>query len=109
MVGREGGEGMADEFGVDAAGAVEGASKGKMTSMRSTRALHPAQAAALPGPELRADEPEDRDAEALAVHGEAEVDVGEVDEDGERGAVAAEAATSARYCASDVGRGGGLR
>src|ERR1035441_651472 len=38
-------------------------------------------------PELRADEPEDRNAGAAEMHGEAEVDVGEVDEDGEVGAI----------------------
>ena len=75
----EGGEGVADEFGVARAGAVERGFERKDDQHAVDKPLHPAQAAALPGPELRADKPEDRDAEALAVHGEAEVDVGEVD------------------------------
>src|ERR1019366_8031903 len=75
---------MADEFGVDRAGAVERGFEGEDDEHAVDKALHPAQAAALPGPERRADEPEDGNAESLAVHGEAEVDVGKVDEDGER-------------------------
>ena len=57
-----------------------------MTSIFETRCWTQRRRAALPGPELGADEPEDGDVEALAVFGEAEVDIGEVDEDGEGGA-----------------------
>jgi hypothetical protein len=74
---------MADELGVDVAGAVEGGFEGEDDEHAVNSLLHPAQAAALPGPELRADEPEDWHAEALAVGSETEVDVGKVDEDGE--------------------------
>ena len=42
----------------------------------------------LPRPELRRNEPDDRDPGAVEVFGEAEVDVGEVDEDRYVGAVA---------------------
>jgi hypothetical protein len=80
---RKRGEGVAYEFGVYVAVAVEGSFEGEDDEHAVDALLDPAQAAALPGPELRADEPEDRDAEASAVFGEAEVDVGEVDEDSE--------------------------
>ena len=62
---RQCGEGMADEFGVDVAGAVEGCFEGEDDEHAIDTLLYPAQAAALPGPELRADEVEDRDAEAV--------------------------------------------
>lgn len=74
---------MADEFSVHAAGAVELGFEGEDDEHAIDEALHPAQTAALPCPELWADEPKDGDAKALAVHSKAEVHVGEVDEDGE--------------------------
>ncbi len=80
--------GWPTNFGVDVAVAVEGLFEGEDDHHAVDALLHPAQAAALPGPELRADEVDDRDAEALQLAGEAEVDVGEVDEDGDVGAVA---------------------
>src|SRR5471032_989472 len=43
--------------------------------------LHPAQPLPLPRPELRADEPDHRNPEALAVLRQTEVDVGKVDQD----------------------------
>ena len=43
--------------------------------------LDPAEASALPRPELRGDEVDDRDVEGFELAGKAEVDVGEVDED----------------------------
>src|ERR1017187_7989713 len=95
---------MADEFGVDVAGAVERCFEGKDDEHAVDKALHPAQAAALPGPELRADEVEDGNAEALAVHGGAEVDVGKVDEDGERERVALEGADERAILRVDVER-----
>ena len=78
---------MADELGVYVAGAVEGGFEGEDDHHAGDALLHPAEAAALPGPELRADEVEDGDAEFFQLAGEAEVDVGEVDEDGDVGAV----------------------
>jgi len=75
---------VADELGVDASRAVERLFERKDDEHSVDEALYPAQAAAFPGPELRADEPEHGDSEAFAVHGEAEVDVGEVDKDSKR-------------------------
>ena len=111
MVGSGGfGEGVADELGVDAAVAVEGLFEGEDDEHFADALLHPAEAAALPGPELRGDEPDDGDAGGVEVSGEAEVDVGEVDEDGDGGLVALdggdEACGSWRRCA---GCGGGFR
>src|SRR6202522_2582689 len=76
---------MADEPGVDASGAVEALFEGKDDHHAADALLHPAQAAALPCPELRADEGDDGDAQFFQRAGEAEVDVGEVDEDGDVG------------------------
>ncbi len=101
---------MADELGVDAAGAVEPFFEGKDDHHAADALLYPAQAAALPGPELRADEVDDRDVEFFELAGEAEVDVGEVDEDGDVGAAlfdggdeAAVGAVDARHVADDFG------
>ena len=99
---REGGEGVADELGVDASRAVERLFERKDDEHAVDEALHPPQAAALPGPELRADEPENGHAEALAMHGEAKVDVGKVDEDGERGRIALEVANQRAVLRVDV-------
>ncbi len=101
---REVGQGMAEELGVDVAGAVEGGLEGEDDQHAGDALLHPAQTAALPGPELRADQVDDRDAEALAVGGEAEVDVGEVDEDGDGGALALEGGDELAVLGVDVGR-----
>ena len=79
---RERGEGVADEFGIDSASAVELGFEGEDDEHARDALLHPAQASALPGPELGTDEPEYWHAEAVEVFGEAEVDVGEVDKDG---------------------------
>jgi hypothetical protein len=46
---------VADEFGVDAAGAVEGLLEGEDDEHLRDAGLDPAEAAALPGPELRRD------------------------------------------------------
>ena len=81
------GEGVADELGGDVAVAVEGLFEGEDDEHFADALLHPAQAGALPRPELRGDEPDDRDAGRVEVFGEAEVDVGEVDEDGDVGLV----------------------
>lgn len=79
----ESGEGMADKGGGDAAGGVEGLFKRKDDKDATDALLDPAKASSLPGPELGADEPEDGNARAMEAAGEAEVDVGEVDQDGE--------------------------
>ncbi len=97
------GEGVAGEGGVYVAGAVEGDLEGEDDHHAVDALLDPAEAAALPGPELGADEPEDGDAEASAVFGEAEVDVGEVDEDSYGGALGADGVDEAAVLAVDVG------
>ena len=101
---------MADELGVDAAGAVEALLKGKDDHHPADPLLHPAEALALPRPELRADEVDDGDAEFFQFAGKAEVDVGEVDEDGSVGAVLfdggdepAVLAVDARHVPDDLG------
>jgi len=66
--------------------------------------LDPAETALFPGPELGGDEPEDGDVEAFESLGEAEVDVGEVDEDGDGGAGALDVADELLVLAVDVGR-----
>jgi len=81
------GQGMADEFGVYVAVAVESGFEGEDYHHAVDALLDPAETAALPGPELRADEVDDRDVEFFQLAGEAEVYVGEVDEDGDVGAL----------------------
>ena len=49
--------------------------------------LHELDALLFPGPELGAYEEDDGDAEAVELFGELEVDVGEIDEDSDVGAV----------------------
>jgi hypothetical protein len=76
---------VGDEPSVDATGTVEAFFEGKDDHHAGDTLLHPADAAALPGPELRADKVDDRDAEFFQLAGKAEVDVGEVDQDGDVG------------------------
>ena len=76
---------MSDELGVDVAGAVEGGFEGEDDEHAGDALLDPAETAALPGPELRADEVDDRDVEFFQLARETEVDVGEIDEDGDVG------------------------
>src|SRR5487761_2624267 len=85
--GREGkfGERMADEVCRDVAGAVEVLLEGEDDEHAVDALLYPTEASSLPGPELGADEVDDRNATLLEFAGEAEVDVGEVDEDGDVG------------------------
>ena len=97
------GEGVADEGGVDVAGSVEGGFEGEDDEHLRDALLNPAEAAALPGPELGGDEPEDGDVEALELAGEAEVDVGEVDEDGGGGAGGLDVADEEPELGVDVG------
>jgi len=101
---------VADELGGDVAGAVEGGLEGEDDHHAVDALLDPAETAALPGPELRADEPDDRDVEFFEFAGEAEVDVGEVDEDGDVGAAffdggdeAAELAVDGGHVPDDLG------
>ena len=94
---------MADEFGIDSAVAVEGFFEGKDYQHLRDSLLHPAKTAALPGPELGADEPDDGDPQALTVLCEAEVDVGEVDEDGNVGAVTFDRGDELAVLGEDVG------
>jgi hypothetical protein len=72
--------------------------------------LHQLDAVLLPGPQLRADEEDDRNAQAVELLGQLEVDVGKVDEHGHVGpAVAdgllelAELAVDARQVADHLG------
>ena len=77
---------MTDERRVDLTVAVERFFEGEDNHHAVHALLHPAEAAALPGPELGADEVDDGNVEGFEFAGEAEVDVGEVDEDGGGGA-----------------------
>ena len=94
---------MTNEFGVDAAFAVELFFEGEDDKHLVYALLHPAEAAALPGPELRADEPDDGNACAGEVFGEAEVDVGEIDEDGDVGALLLDECDELAVAGVDVG------
>ena len=76
------GQGMAYELGIDSTGAVERLFERKDDHHAADPLLHPTEALSLPCPELRADEVDDGDVEFFELAGEAEVDVGEVDQDG---------------------------
>ena len=65
--------------------------------------LHPAKAAAFPGPELGTDEPENGDAGAVEVAGKAEIDFGKIDQDGEIRAGGADGVNEAAVAAVDAG------
>jgi hypothetical protein len=93
---------VADELGVDTALAVEGLLEGEDDEHLGDALLDPAKPAALPGPELRRDKPNDGDAGAIKVTGEAEVHVREVDEDGDGGALATDGAGEAAVAGIDV-------
>ena len=93
---------MADELGVDTALAVEGLLEGKDDEHLGDALLDPAKAAALPGPELGGDKPDDGNPRAAEVAREAEVDVRKVDEDGDRRAIAADGADEAAIAGVDV-------
>src|SRR6185437_2973418 len=96
-------ERVADELGVDAALPVEGFLERKDDEHLGDALPDPAKPAALPGPELRRDEPDDGDARCAKVASEAEVDVREVDKDGDRGETAADGADEAAVAGIDVG------
>ena len=93
---------MADKLGVDAALAVEGLFEGEDDQHLGDPLLDPAKAPALPGPELRRDEPDDRDAGAVKVVREAEVHIREVDEHSDRGTVSADGADETAVTGIDV-------
>ncbi len=101
--GWEFGEGVAYELGLDVAGLVEGLLEGEDDEHAVYAFLDPAEAGALPGPELGADEPDHGDACVVEVLGEAEVYVGEVDEDGDVWAGSADAADEFAVAGVDVG------
>ncbi len=94
---------MAYELCVDVAGAVEGFFEGEDDHHAVDALLDPAEAAALPGPELGADEVDDGDVQFFEFAGEAEVDVGEVDEDGDVGAAFFDGGDETAVLAVDVG------
>ena len=101
---RQIGEGMADEFGIDAAGAVVRLFEGKDDEHAANVLADEADSVLLPGPELWADEVDDGNAEAVEFFGEAEVDFGEVDEDGDGGAAGADGALELAELAVDAGK-----
>lgn len=82
-------QGVADEFRVDPTLAIEGFLEREDDQHLRDTLLDPAKAAALPGPKLWRDEPDDRNAGAVQMAGKPEVDVREIDEDRDRGALAA--------------------
>src|SRR5580704_8576587 len=94
---------VADELSVYAAGAVEAFFKREDDHHAGNALLHPAQAAAFPGPELRADKVEDRDTEFFQFAGKPEVDVGEVDQDGDVGAASPDGGHEAAIGSVDAG------
>ena len=72
---------MAYELGIDSTSAVERLFERKDDHHPVDPLLHPAEALALPCPELRADEVDDGDVEFFELAGEAEIYVREVDQD----------------------------
>ena len=76
---------MADELGLDALLAIERLLEGKDHQHPVDVLLDELDAVLLPGPQLRADEVDDGNAEAVELFGQAEVDFGEVDEHGDAG------------------------
>lgn len=97
------GEGVAYELGLNFAVFVELLFEGKDGEHAGDALLDPAEAASLPGPELGGDEPDDGYSEGFEVLGEAKVDVGEVNEDGCGGWVAANAGDQLAVLGVDVG------
>jgi hypothetical protein len=77
------GERVACEGGVYSSCAVEGSFEGEDDDHAGDALLDPAEATALPGPELRADEPDYWNPGTPEVLGEPEVHVGKVNQDGD--------------------------
>ena len=98
------GEGVADELGLDAVLAVELLFEWEDHEHLVDVFLDELDAVLFPGPELRADEEDDRNAEAMELFGELEVDVGKVDEDGYIGAAVADGALQLTESAIDAGQ-----
>ena len=97
------GKGVTDEVGGDVARAVEVLLEGEDDEHAIDALLNPTEASSLPGPELGANEVDDGDAALLEFSGEAEVDVGEVDEDGDVGFLLADGADEFAILAVDIG------
>src|SRR5580658_941702 len=76
---------MADELGVDAVLAIERFLEWEDDQHTAHVLPHLLDAVFFPRPELRADEIDDRDAEAMELAKEAEMEVGEVNEHGHLG------------------------
>lgn len=74
---------MTYEFCIHTTGSIETLLKREDDHHAVDSLLYPAQAAALPRPELRADKVNDRDTYFFQFASEAEIDVGEVNEDGD--------------------------
>lgn len=94
---------MAYELGFYVAGAVEIFLEGKDDHHAADALLHPAEAFALPRPELRADEVDDRDVQLAEFAGEAKIDVGEVYKDGDVGAAFLDGGDEAAVFPIDAG------
>ena len=89
---------------LDAVVAIERLLEGEDDEHLGDVFLHEFDAVLLPCPELRADEEDDGDAEAVELFGELEVDVREIDEDGEVGPVLADGGFEAAEFAVDAGQ-----
>ena len=100
---RQFGKRMTYELCIDSSDTIELFFEGKDDHHAVDALLHPAQAAAFPCPELRADEVDDGDVEFFQLAGEAEVDVGKVDEDGDVGVEFLDAGDEAAVGAVDSG------
>jgi uncharacterized protein YdeI (YjbR/CyaY-like superfamily) len=105
---RNGGEGkfsqgMTYESCVHSPGLVELFFEGEDDHHAADTLLDPTEAATLPGPKLWADEVDDGDVEFLKFAGEAEVDVGKVDEDGDIGMLLFDGRDEAAVLPVDVG------
>jgi len=100
---RQAGEGMTDELGVDATGAVERTFEGEDDKHLGNPLLHPAEAASFPRPELRTDQVDHGNVKALQLAGEAKVDVREVDENGNRGSLPPDSADELAELGVDIG------
>ncbi len=97
------GEGVAHEESVDVAVGIERGFEREDDEHFGDALLDPAEAAPLPGPELGGDEPDDGNVAAFELAGEAEVDVGEIDEDGGGGGGSVDAADEFAVLGVDVG------
>src|SRR5271157_5054302 len=76
---------MTHKLGLDTLIAVEGLLEGEDDQHAVNILANQLDAVLLPGPQLRADEVEDRNAEPVELFGQTEVDLGEVDENGDAG------------------------